>query len=177
MDEARSTLGAPGLLLTSGGLGLLWPARGTWGSLPPPAVAGVLLLTGAGPLAYHLVLVAILGFFSWVCVAFGDWGEARWGRKDAGQIVADETAGMCIPLLLPPAVVLDHVGSTTVDGFLWLCGYLGAAFLLFRFFDIVKVPPAYQVQRMRGGIGVLTDDLIAGVYAAVVLQVGVWAIL
>ena len=47
----------------------------------------------------------------------------------------------------------------------------GTAFFTFRFFDIVKPPPANQLQRLRAGWGILVDDLVAGVYALIVTQI------
>lgn len=155
------------LALTAGGLGLLRPASGTWGSTPPPALYGLLILAGAGIDAARIAVLA-LGILACVaCVALTKWGEQRWGRKDAGQIVADEVAGQTIPLLVLPAVA----EPTSPDGFFRLVVLLGAAFLLFRFFDIAKIQPANAAQKLPQGWGVLIDDLVAGVYAAVTLLV------
>ncbi|MFI4872370.1 MAG: phosphatidylglycerophosphatase A, partial [Phycisphaerales bacterium JB061] len=88
-------------MLTTFGLGRLRPASGTWGSLPPPAIAYLLVLAGLGPGSglYEAVIIAILLIFSAACVLQGDMAEAVFGKKDHGSIVADETAGQCIPLL------------------------------------------------------------------------------
>ena len=80
--------------------------------------------------------------------------EAALERKDPGLIVIDEVAGMMVAVLLvprTPAVLL-------------------CAFLLFRLFDIWKPFPAREAQALRGGVGVMVDDLIAGVYALVLLM-------
>jgi phosphatidylglycerophosphatase A len=153
-------------LLTTFGLGHMRPASGTWGSLPPPALAWGLILLGLGPaeapILYHAVLVAILLLFSWACVAWGDRAEARFGKKDPGQVVADETAGQCIALVALPATCETPLAAM-------VC--CAVAFLAFRFFDISKLPPADRLQRLPGGWGILIDDLIAGVEALVVVQV------
>jgi phosphatidylglycerophosphatase A len=170
--------------LTTFGLGFMRPASGTWGSLPPVGVAGAILLAGAllgngagagaGPgaaaawhgatwVVYHTTLVVILVAFSLACVRFGDLAEARFGRKDPGQVVADETAGQCIPLMLLPASALD----TWVEAGATLAG----AFVLFRILDILKPWPAGGLQRLPGGWGILVDDLVAGVQAAIIMQV------
>jgi phosphatidylglycerophosphatase A len=92
-----------------------------------------------------------------VVVVAGTWAaheaERALGGKDPGAIVIDEVAGMALSVLtlpLTPAVLL-------------------AGFLLFRLFDIVKPYPANALQRLRGGAGVMLDDLVAGFYALVVV--------
>jgi phosphatidylglycerophosphatase A len=91
-------------------------------------------------------------------VVVGIWAsqrvEAVLGRKDPGVIVIDEVAGMMVAVLLLPRTP----------------GVLLCAFLLFRLFDIWKPFPADEAQALRGGFGVMVDDLIAGVYALVLLM-------
>jgi len=91
-------------------------------------------------------------------VAVGIWASHRveevLGRKDPGVIVIDEVAGMMVAVLLLPR---------TPGVLLW-------AFLLFRLFDIWKPFPAREAQALRGGLGVVVDDLVAGVYALVLIM-------
>jgi phosphatidylglycerophosphatase A len=158
-------MSAPRFLLTTGGLGLLRPAPGTWGSLPPVLLA-LGLLAVMGPhwtIDACLALLALAG--SIACVKFGAWAEAHWGRKDPGAVCADETAGQSIALLLLPWHGLGDAAAARHDLLL-----AALAFLAFRAFDIVKPPPARQLQALRGGWGILADDLAAGVYAAIVAQ-------
>lgn len=155
------------LLVTTFGLGHLRPASGTWGSMPPVVLAAGLIAAGLGP-AHHaaifnLIQVATILIFSWACVAHGDQAEARFGKKDPGQVVADETAGQAIALLFIPAAA---VATPLAAG-----GTLLLAFLAFRFFDIAKIPPAYKLQRLTGGWGILVDDLVAGLYALGLVQI------
>jgi phosphatidylglycerophosphatase A len=93
-----------------------------------------------------------------VVVLAGIWAshrvEAVLGRKDPGVIVIDEVAGMMVAVLLLPRTL----------------GVLLCAFFLFRLFDIWKPFPADKAQSLRGGFGVMVDDLIAGVYALVLLM-------
>jgi len=164
------------ILLTVFGLGLLKPAPGTWGSTPPAALAAVLLLLGLrGPL-YFGALIALLLLSAGACVVFGDWGERRFGGKDASPIVADEVAGQILPLLVLPLFArwLGFLGGHAHAGTWRVLIGVGAAFLLFRLFDIVKPPPAGILQQLPSGWGVLLDDLAAGVYAAVVLAGGLF---
>jgi phosphatidylglycerophosphatase A len=125
------------------------------------------MLLGLGPVdaptLYHAVLAAILVVFSAACIIDGDRAEARFGEKDPSNVVADETAGQCIPLMALPAAAV----STPMHAVL-ICG---VAFVSFRIFDIIKPWPAKGLQRVPGGWGILLDDLFAGVYAIVLTQV------
>lgn len=157
-------------LITVFGLGAIRPAPGTWGSLPPVILAGVLIAAGFGPasgsmgwLVYHGVLLAVLVAAVLVCAIHGDAAEAHYDRKDPSNVVADETAGQVLPLLfLPPAAVAGP--AITVITLVY-------AFLAFRIMDILKPPPAYRLQRIPGGWGIAIDDLLAGAYAMLAVQV------
>lgn len=157
-------------LVTTLGLGHMRPASGTWGSLPPVAWAGVLVLVaGLTPLdgvvlwVWHVSLWAVLLVFSWAVIAGADRAEAIFGA-DPSEVVADETAGQCIPLLAMPPGLIEGEWWRPVLG-------LGLAFVLFRVLDILKPYPCNALQRTPGGWGILLDDLVAGVYAAVLLWV------
>lgn len=167
-SAALSPLGAA--LVTTFGLGHLRPAPGTWGSMPPVALAAAMILAGYGPAdgpaaqaVFNAVMAAVLVVFCVGCVAYGEAAEARFGKKDPGSVCADETAGVCIPLLFLPAAAAD----TLVHGAVTCC----VVFFGFRVFDILKLPPANGLQRVRGGWGILLDDLIAGVQTMIVVQV------
>lgn len=81
--------------------------------------------------------------------------EKLLGGKDASEIVIDEFAGMLVALyLLPPTM-----------------GYIVSAFILFRFFDIIKPRPIRNLEKLNGSMGIMLDDLLAGVYANLILQV------
>jgi phosphatidylglycerophosphatase A len=152
-------------LITTFGLGHRRPASGTWGSLPPVVIAGGLLALDCGPGAqpwiYYPVLSAILVIFSAACIIDGDAAEARFGEKDPSEVVADETAGQCIPLL---SILPSSVGTPLHAAML-----VALAFVAVRILDIIKPPPAKGWQRIPGGWGILIDDLVAGVYAGVVM--------
>jgi phosphatidylglycerophosphatase A len=91
-------------------------------------------------------------------IAIGIWSgnkvEPIWG-KDHGRVVIDEIAGMCISLLFIPATLT----------------YVAIALVLFRFFDIVKPLYIKKLEALKGGWGVMMDDVLAGVYANVLLQI------
>ena len=99
-----------------------------------------------------LSAAAITGFFLGVWVS--RLAEAKWGH-DAGRINWDEVIGMLISVIALPKT--------------WIV-YL-AAFLLFRLFDIVKPFPANRSQKLPGGWGIMTDDVIAAVYCNLTLQI------
>ena len=98
-----------------------------------------------------------LVLFLVVVIAVGTWAahiaERRLGGKDPGAIVIDEVAGMTLSVVLFPLTPAVLLGG----------------FVLFRIFDVVKPPPAHASQRLGGGVGVMIDDLIAGLYACAVL--------
>jgi phosphatidylglycerophosphatase A len=129
-------------------------------------LAGLLILAGAGPdrhpWVYNGVLALVLVFFTLCCAVLGDLAEAKFLKKDPSQVVADETAGQALPLLFLPAAAV----RTPMLAVLWLF----LAFVAFRLMDIIKPPPAYQIQETPGGWGLVLDDLVAGVYAMVLIQ-------
>ena len=159
--------------LTAGGLGHAPIASGTFGSLPPPALAVLVAIAtvaaGRPDLLQWTVngaLVACGLVFAAACVHYGAYAERTWGRKDPGQVVADEVAGQSLTLLALPWGMTNDV-----DGIVRTVVIAGVGFLAFRFFDILKPPPARGLERLPAGWGVLVDDLAAGVYALAVMQV------
>lgn len=156
------------VLVTVGGLGLMRPASGTWGSLPPAVIAAVFVLAGVPAWAWVAVMGGVVVVFSLACVAGGDWAEAEFGKKDPGEVVADETAGMALTLV-------TFAGLGQVEGMSVGRGLMvvAAAFVAFRLMDVIKPPPARGLQRAPGGWGILLDDLAAGAMASVLT----WALL
>jgi phosphatidylglycerophosphatase A len=133
-------------IATVGGAGYAPLAPGTVGSAL--AALGLWLAppSRAGR-AVFLVAVAALGVWA------AGRAERALGRTDPGAIVVDEVAGMTLAVLLFPPT-----GSVVVSGF-----------VLFRVFDIWKPFPADRAQRLPGGLGVMADDLVAGLYALAAL--------
>ena len=112
---------------------------------------------------YHGVLIATFLFFGAACIVQGGAAEVRFGKKDPSQVVADETCAQCLPLMFLPAEVLLRT-ETALFAVVF-------AFVCFRVLDIIKPWPANGLQRIPGGWGILIDDLVAGVYAAIIVQV------
>lgn len=159
-------------LLTVFGLGHMRIASGTWGSMPAVGLAlGLVFVLGRDELSTfeHVIIsvsVALVGLlFGIACVKFGSEGEQAFGKKDPGQIVADEMAGQSVALLALPWRAFNDP-----QDWWWNLTLAATAFLAFRILDIIKPPPAYKIQNLKGGWGVLADDLVAGFYALIIVQ-------
>ncbi|MHB8989421.1 MAG: phosphatidylglycerophosphatase A family protein [Desulfobulbia bacterium] len=143
-------------IATGFGAGYLPKAPGTWGTLL--ALPLHFFLRQLPPNHYALALGGI--FFIGVITA--GQAEKILDRKDPGVIVIDEVIGMLITLIGAPNNPL-----------IWLLG-----FLIFRFFDIFKPYPIRIIdQRINGGMGIVLDDVLAGVYSCIVLQIFCYAII
>ena len=102
-------------------------------------------------------------------------GERVTGEKDSHDIVFDEFAGQWVALSFLPAS--SAAGLGTLWG--WSPQHivvLGASFFLFRVFDVWKPWPIRQIQSLRGGLGVMIDDILAGLWACVLLHLALWGI-
>ena len=141
------------LTATFFGIGRLRPAPGTWGSL-----ATVLLwwlIASHLPAPLHLPVILMLALLAVAVGIPAATLEARGcGKKDPSHVVIDEVAGQLLTLAACPIV--------------WQA--LLAGFILFRAFDIVKPPPVRAMEKLPEGTGIVVDDLGAGIYALIVLQ-------
>lgn len=153
------------LIVTFAGAGLLRPAPGTWGSLAALPFVWVLHVFGS---AIHpwggpaLLAVATLALF------FIGWRATRaytaiTGVGDPSEVVIDEVVGMWIAML-PVSIGAAAAGA----GILALYPGWIAAFFLFRFFDIVKMGPVRRADERKDALGVMLDDVFAGVFAGLV---------
>lgn len=158
------------LAIATCGVGYLPLAPGTWGSLL--AVLSFWLAEGSllghpidtpdtiSPSVFLVGQLIAIG----VITLLGIWAASRTEQilnaKDPGKVVIDEVAGQLIALLPLP---LSGIGYAPVMVLI--------AFLLFRFFDIVKPYPARKMESLRGGLGIMADDLVAGAYAAIIVEV------
>lgn len=144
---------------------ILFIAQGAYAGRFPIApgtagtVVGVLIQYGirnASPLSYISITILF-------CLV-GTWAAGRaeiiLGRKDNPSIVIDEIAGFLVAMFMVPAG--------------W--GYLAAGFVLFRLFDITKPWPLDSLQAVNGGLGIMIDDIGAGIYANIVLQLAAFLI-
>jgi len=139
------------MLATAFGLGLAPVAPGTVATLF--GVALHLAIVGCVPFVHQrLALIIALISVSIVHFWLTPWAQKRWQDSDPGNFVLDEVAGyLVVPILIQ-------------TGPLWFIATAG--FFFFRIFDIIKIPPARQIdQQMHGGWGILLDDLVSGLYA------------
>lgn len=126
---------------------------GTAGSLAAVLIAFALhYWLGAPAYAFAILAVLLLGPGIWAADVYA----RAVGKKDPGEVVVDEVIGQWITLS----------AAVTLNWKSWL-----AAFLLFRLFDIWKPPPVRQLERLPGGTGIVADDVMAGVYGAIVIFV------
>lgn len=134
------------------GVGLAPKAQGTWGSLLGMLLAGLLLGAGLSKLGLLVIAVILFGAGVWIC---NETAAALGNVHDYRGVVWDEIVGMLLVFALVP------------QGFFWWL----LAFAAFRFFDIVKPQPiGFLDQKVRGGLGVMVDDVAAAVYAVIVIQ-------
>jgi phosphatidylglycerophosphatase A len=148
---------------TSGGLGLLPKAPGTWGSLKPLLV--VLICGHFGIVQGWLIAIlgAVIIASSIATIILAPWYEQAFERKDPPQVVCDETAGQSIALLGMAWLNPDNETPLT-----WI-GLAILAFVLFRVFDIWKPWIIDTSQNLPAGWGVLMDDILAGIASGVLV--------
>ncbi len=148
------------LLTSCFGLGLMPFAPGTCGSLPVAVVFLALSLSGVSTLAISVVMVLIAVGASLICIYFAPEVIERTGKKDPSEIVADEVAGQAV----------TYIAAMSFAG---IAGVVTAVvgFAAFRLFDIMKPAPCRRLEKLPKGLGILADDIMAGVYAAIILQI------
>jgi len=143
------------LLATVGYVGHFPVAPGTAGSVAAMPLFFLLRMAGSPALEVAAILV-LLAAGCWA----GSVAEAHYARTDPGYVVLDEVVGMLVTLLLVPVSALGAL----------------VGFFLFRLFDIVKPFPARQCERLHGGVGIMTDDVVAGIYANLALRLIIWIV-
>src|SRR5208337_3258214 len=142
------------LVATFFGAGRLRPGPGTWGSLAT-TLLWWLLASHLPSSARIPVLVLLIVIVVAIGIPAATLEERGCGQKDPSHVVIDEVAGQLVTFIACPVV--------------WQA--LLAGFILFRVFDIAKPPPVRSLERLPEGTGIVVDDLGAGVYALIVLQV------
>jgi phosphatidylglycerophosphatase A len=154
------------LLVTGLGTGYGPIAPGTWGSGAVALIWWLIALGSSGRqvclTGSMLVLLVASGV---VCIALGRFCQETFGKKDPSQCTIDEWAGQALAMLMLPlagGVLESDVLRWTTAAFV--------SFVSFRVFDIIKPPPARQLEKLPYGAGVLLDDLMAGVYANLTAQ-------
>ena len=160
--NAQTSTDRLALAISTCGVGLIPFAPGTFGALVGVAIFYGLFLACKSSPQYFQVVVIIA---SLIVTALGIWasnfGEKIFGEKDAQRIVVDEVAGQLISYILIAPLMIAQLSKPTI--------VIIVGFLLFRTFDIWKPYPIRQLEKLGGGLGVMADDVLAGIYAAIVL--------
>lgn len=152
------------LVATAFCVGHLRPAPGTWGSLAAlPVGWGLHVVGGPVLLAVGAALAFALGWWATILETKGK------DDHDPSEIVIDEVVGQWIAIL-PLSIGAAHAGVPITA--LWP-GWI-AAFLLFRLFDVTKLGPIGWADRRGDALGVMLDDVIAGVFAALGVLALAW---
>lgn len=138
---------------TAGGLGLLRPAPGTWASVATGALAYTWLLACPDQARAGLLVGVVLATAAGLCCTPA--ACRRFARKDPGQVVIDEVAGVLAGLCLLPGHLLRGAPLLAVV----------VTVLLFRVFDIAKPFPVASLEALPGAVGIMADDLAAGLIA------------
>lgn len=146
------------MITTLGGVGLLRPAPGTWGSLAGLGL-GVLIHMAGGALLLVIATLAVTALGYWAVRA-----EVGTSSDDPSEIVIDEVAGQWVALW-PVSVGATLSGADIVA----LYPGLITAFVAFRAFDILKPGPVGWADRQHGAFGIMADDVIAGWLAAMIV--------
>lgn len=165
-EQQKDTLGVPSdspvrttwawLLATAFNVGYIRPGSGTWASAVTLAVWWAIGL--AVPADFRLALTLVLSFLIlWVGTLSASIVERQSGIKDPGYIVIDEVAGQMIAMIACPLK--------------WK--YLIVSFILFRGFDILKPPPLRALEKLPRGHGIMLDDVGAGIYALIFLNLAI----
>jgi phosphatidylglycerophosphatase A len=165
--QPRSSTDYLALAIATCGVGYIPLAPGTFGSLVGLALylllRRVFLSLPVGSVDFNLlyiiyVLVAVKLIVIIGLTVVGTWAASRveklQGVKDPSKVVIDEVAGQYIALSAVP--MMFEAWWTII-----------AAFVLFRFFDIVKPYPARRLESLHGGLGIMADDVVAGAYAGI----------
>lgn len=139
-------------LATGAGTGYAPVVPGTFGSL-----MGVVIFLAMIDYPRWLLLVTILGLTA-IGILVSDEAEKLFKKKDPSFIVIDEVTGLLVTMLFLPFQVK----------------YVLMAFVIFRLTDIIKPYPAKQLENLHGGLGIMADDIVAGIYAGVIILLGIY---
>ena len=126
-------------------------ASGTVGSV---AAIVIYLIPGFEQLFVIIPATLVIIFYG---IYIGTKFEAEYG-KDPAQCTIDEVAGTWISLIALPKTI----------------GIIIATFLLWRILDIIKPPPARNLERLKGGLGIMIDDVISGIYTLIIMHLVVY---
>lgn len=142
-------------LASFGYVGYFPIAPGTAGSLAALALFAFIRWIGVPAIELGVIVVVF---------AIGVWAahgtEIALGRKDPGIVVIDEVLGMLITLAVLPVSIWG----------------IAVGFLFFRILDVIKPYPAARLEHIHGGMGIMADDAVAGLYSHILLRVCMWLV-
>jgi undecaprenyl-diphosphatase len=148
------------LLASCFGLGWLPLAPGTYGSVPPVIIFLLLVIGGASAAMTAVTMAVLVLAGSAVCILCAPAVIAISGKNDPREVVADEFAGQALTFLIVALIATSRTWLVAAGGF-----------VLFRLFDITKPWPVRKIEKLPKGWGILADDLLAAVYAAIGLAI------
>ncbi len=151
---------SPTILVASfGGSGFLKPASGTWGSLAALFLAFYILIN-FNPLILFISSITLYIIGIWACQSWLRHDNIQDNTQDPAAIVIDEAAGLWLTLALIPYPRDEAAAIITLLG----------GFIMFRLFDILKPwPISYCDKNIKGAHGIMLDDMVAGLFAALSL--------
>ncbi|HEX2865936.1 MAG TPA: phosphatidylglycerophosphatase A [Ignavibacteriales bacterium] len=124
-------------------------APGTFGSL-----AALLIYWFIPGFELPYVIIPLIVIFFLIGIKAGDRFEITYGKKDPSEATIDEVVGMWISLLFVPKVL----------------NYVILSFVIWRIFDIIKPSPARNAEKLKGGLGIMLDDVIAAAYSCILVH-------
>ena len=139
------------IISTSLGIGYIGKGAGTYAAIFTCLLWYLFLAGHNAPTFTPLIITALITMLG---IKTANKVEVLWG-KDHQRVVIDDVAGMCITLLFVPVNIK----------------YIIVGLVLVRFFDILKPLGIRQLEKLPGGWGVMADDVLAGIYANIVLQI------
>ena len=140
-------------IATLGPVGQKLPAPGTAGSAVALVIGYLIYQHSYFAMLVATVMTVVIG------VIAADAYENMSGKKDSSEIIIDEVAGQFAVLLCVPKFVEQPV--------IWFV----LAFILFRFFDILKIWPINKAEQIKGGVGVMADDIVAASWSGIILLI------
>ena len=156
-------------ILTMFGVGYFKYAPGTAASFITCVIYYILWIAEFSLHNHKIYLVCFLIIILIYSISIIDKLSQFFKEKDPKEIVIDEFVGQCIPLVafLFRPESLSHLGGQTNN---YILIYILLSFILFRFFDILKPYPINIVdKKMKNGVGIMLDDIIAGIYSTIVI--------
>jgi phosphatidylglycerophosphatase A len=156
MSTSERRWSASVLVATAGGIGFLRPGPGTWASVATALAAWAILAATTWPSQLIFAVAAAIAFVAGLCVCGA--AARRFSCADPAQIVIDEVAGVFVALACVPSATCRAMPVAT----------LLIALIAFRIFDIGKPWPLGRIEQWHGALGVMADDIAAGVLAGLI---------